>query len=163
MKPRMELIRSRVKKILLLANISAPPIDEKAIAKSQGLDIICYPFPEEISAVLIKDKELLAIGVNQNHHPNRQRFSIAHELGHFLLNHDDSLFIELSDLDFIQRDEDLNKTFEQEANRFASELLMPIDMIKKDFKKQNDVKNLTKTYKVSEQAMLIRLLNLNLL
>jgi len=40
---------------------------------------------------------------------------------------------------------------------------MPIDMVKNDYKDEKDIKTLAKRYKVSEQAMLLRLLNLNLL
>jgi Zn-dependent peptidase ImmA (M78 family) len=161
---RIYFIRKLVKKILSDSKISSPPVSEEIVAKSLGLQIIYYPFPEEISAVLIKDKDLLAIGVNQNHHPNRQRFSIAHEIGHYKLGHGDDLFIEFSDLDFItKRSGSLNLNFEQEANQFASELLIPIDMVKTDCKNEKDIKLLSKRYKVSEQAMLLRLLNLKLL
>jgi len=160
---RTGFIRSLVKKVLSDSGIASPPILVKDVAEAQGFDLIYYPFPEEVSAVVIKDEKLFAIGVNQNHHPNRQRFSIAHELGHYLLDHKQDLFVKISNLDFVEKKDDSNKLIENEANQFASELLIPIDMIKNDFAKDDNVQMLAKQYKVSEQAMFIRLMNLKLI
>jgi len=159
---RTSFIKSVVKQLLLSLKITNPPIPEDKIAKALGLEIIYYPFPQEMSGLLVKDKELKAIGINQNQHPHRQRFSIAHEIGHYKLNHTDELFIDLFGLDYTDH-KPANPNFEQEANQFAAELLIPYDMIIRDTKQTKDVKTLAKKYDVSEQAMLIRLLKLNLL
>ena len=41
-----------------------------------------------MSAVLVQKAKTATIGVNALHHPNRQRFSVAHELGHYLMHAD---------------------------------------------------------------------------
>jgi Zn-dependent peptidase ImmA (M78 family) len=96
------------------------------------------------------------IGVNKNHFQTRQRFSIAHEIGHYLLGHDDDNVID----DYF--DKPIDK--EQEANKFASELLMPIEFLKKDIASSlYNIPSLAKRYLVSEQVASIRLLETNLI
>ena len=103
--------------------------------------------------------------------PVRQRFTIAHELGHYLLHtqgaeevHIDRLFeIKFRD-EQSSRGTDLD---EQEANFFAAELLMPRQFIKDDVEKvkQLDLEDgkvlaqLSNKYEVSTQALLFRLPN----
>ncbi|MBU0666164.1 MAG: ImmA/IrrE family metallo-endopeptidase, partial [Nanoarchaeota archaeon] len=59
---------------------------------------------------------------------------------------------------------DKNTDKEREANKFASELLMPYDFLKLDIEKdQHDIPSLAKKYEVSEQAMSIRLLETSLI
>jgi len=117
-----------------------------------------------------------AILVNSQHHPNRQRFTIAHELGHLLLHgyrtpHADTQF-RLRDA----RSSEGSVLEEIQANRFAAELLMPRTMILKAIQRygfqhapanemeeeQFDalVSKLAKDYGVSRQAMTIRLSSL---
>lgn len=57
-------------------------------------------------------------------YPSRERFSIAHELGHFFLHKNIMFSCDLKDLSFWKQEEG-NKKREFEANQFASELLMP--------------------------------------
>lgn len=66
------------------------------------------------------------IGVNSLHSANRQRFTIAHELGHLVL-HGDELHID-EGFPFAFRDEISSLAVdpaEIEANQFAAELLVP--------------------------------------
>ena len=59
------------------------------------------------------------IVTNKNLSVERLRFTLAHELGHLVMH----------------RGTFLEKKMEEEANQFASEFLMPSEMIQKDFKK----------------------------
>ena len=59
----------------------------KEIAEQAGVPVFEWHFEDEVSAVLVRSRELTIIGVNKNHLPTRQRFSIAHELGHAVLGH----------------------------------------------------------------------------
>lgn len=120
-----------------------------------GLKIVEFDFHEGISAVLKPEHNV--IGVNSKHHPVRKRFSVAHELGHFVLEH--SVGQEIVD-------ENFNKPLpqEQEANAFAAALLMPSEMVKKSVTKNGfDLEELAKIFEVSKQALTIRLLSLNLI
>lgn len=150
-------IRNKVTTILNKLNIDKPPIPLEKISDFFGISIINYPkFPDSVSGTIIKEEDLLAIGVNENHAISRQRFTIAHELGHYVLGHDEHKIL---DDTF-----DKNSDKEKEANIFAAELLMPYEMLKQDLNAQAwDIPRLSKRYGVSEQAMSIRLLETNLI
>jgi Zn-dependent peptidase ImmA (M78 family) len=110
--------------------------------------------------------------VNSNHHPNRQRFTIAHELGHIMLHRaklDSTVLID-KNRNFIPRDPvsaEGTDRFEMQANAFASELLMPERLLKQvlsesagDFHDDEYLKSLAKKFKVSLAALQYRLARL---
>ena len=150
-------IKNRVKSILEKLNITEAPVPIEKVAELFSLPIIYYPkFPNSVSGVIIKDEDLYAIGVNESHPKVRQRFTIAHELGHYIMGHDENKILDDS------FDKDTDK--EREANGFASEILMPYEILKADIeKKPHDIPSLARKYEVSEQAMAIRLLESNLI
>ncbi|WP_241609364.1 ImmA/IrrE family metallo-endopeptidase [Rosenbergiella australiborealis] len=90
----------------------------------------------------------------------RQRFTIAHELGHYVLNHGHSF-----------RDNNQNFTLnnfdirEVEANKFAAELLMPESAVSVllNQRKINNLSELARLFDVSIPAMKYRLENLGYL
>jgi Zn-dependent peptidase ImmA (M78 family) len=132
---------------------------------------------EDISGALVPVSEgKWVILVNQDHAPARQRFSVAHELGHLFLH---QYRVPHADRTLKLRDAQSSEgsAFEEiEANQFAAELLMPRALLLKalrghvieyepessaraaDFTKL--VKALAKRFKVSDQAMTIRLSSL---
>jgi Zn-dependent peptidase ImmA (M78 family) len=162
---RVGYARNLARKLVKDLKLSGPPVSEQEAARLAGLDVIPYDFPPEISGVLVYSGDIKAIGVNKSHAPVRQRFSIAHELGHFMLRHDNDFFLDFSDPAISQLgEEQADNSAEIEANEFAAELLMPMDMLKQDYKTKRirDPKELARRYKVSEQALWIRLLSLKL-
>ena len=85
----------------------------------------------------------------------RKRFTVAHEIAHFLL-HRDRIGASLTD-DALYRS-NLSTWEEVEANRLAADILMPRDLIAKFVQMYgNDPAVLGSFFKVSEQAMRIRL------
>jgi Zn-dependent peptidase ImmA (M78 family) len=78
----------------------------------------------------------------------RQRFSIAHELGHFCLGHSH---------------QDDSRVAEQEANIFAGGLLVPRAWLKRDIKTIATVVTLAERYEVSREVMFIALKDARLL
>jgi Zn-dependent peptidase ImmA (M78 family) len=112
------------------------------------------------------------IGVDDKHYPNRQRFSIAHELGHFLLHPETgSVFVDRSPVLFRdgRSSEDVNQRETDAANAFAAELLMPeVDLRAQwdgrlvDAFDDMSVRRLAARFDVSAQALTIRLTNLDL-
>jgi len=145
-------ITNRVKAIIEKLNIYSPPVPVERVAELFSLKIVYYSkFPDSVSGAIIQEEGLNAIGVNSNHPKVRQRFTIAHELGHYIMGHDDTRIIDDT------FDKPTNK--EQEANKFAAELLMPRNMLKRDIEeKEYDIPMLAKRYEVSEQAISVRLL-----
>ena len=124
----------------------------------------------ELSGVIIHDKGTYRIFISENDSENRQRFTFAHELGHFFL-HKDYLIEKSLILDapsYIPRDLDLSgldekqKLMEAEANHFAAELLMPEDLVRDLYSKSKDLGILAKSLNVSESAVGYRISNLGL-
>lgn len=108
-----------------------------------------------VSGIQLDIDDSSVIGYNSTKHPHRQRFTIAHEIGHYLMGHNkgNANF----NLDGTRPDE-------VEAKQFAAELLMPLPMLKQDLLEGvNDVKALARKYLVSEVAMWCRLSDCGLL
>ncbi|OGY55393.1 MAG: hypothetical protein A2951_00970 [Candidatus Buchananbacteria bacterium RIFCSPLOWO2_01_FULL_56_15] len=108
-----------------------------------------YNFGEKISGMLIMVNKNATIGYNNEQHWHRRRFTIGHELGHLLMGH--------------VCNNDPSDHREQEANEFAAELLMPLALLKNDYRKIKVLKELARQYKVSEEAMCRHLMNCRLI
>jgi Zn-dependent peptidase ImmA (M78 family) len=150
--------------ILALAKVQQPPVGPRDVARRLGIPVFDWPFSDEISAMFVCFEGKTAIGVNETHPVVRQRFSIAHEIGHYVYADRDAIV-----LDFFGRERgfsfESSESFESEtkANQFAADLLMPASWVKKDVGgAQPDLRLLAKTYGVSEQAMWFRLVNLHI-
>ena len=110
------------------------------------------------------------IFINSAQTPNVQRFTLAHEIGHFLL-HGDSIYVDRAERMIAATAEAPTRDPEEiVADLFAAELLMPRRMLLADLKKKkvdpDDDAALTRLatkYKVSLAAMLFRLQELDLL
>lgn len=159
-------IREKVEQLLSRNKISKPAVPVERIAKSLKLTVRKAPLDSDLSGALVRSDGEAYIGVNSRHHPNRQRFTIAHELGHFVLHNGMKLHVD-DDFRVNWRDGDSSRAVspeEMEANRFAAELLMPTQLIVKDIEELESVtdaavRSLARRYKVSPYAMRIRLAN----
>lgn len=155
--------RRRAQAVLDMFHVRRPPIDVAEVAKKLGFEVLDYDFPETTSAILVIEGDIRAIGVNKAFAEARRRFSIAHELGHFLLGHGDFADSEKTFEDGSYNYLDPQNRQETEANEFAAELLMPERFLKKDLQEiGRDAPALAKRYQVSEQALWIQLINLQL-
>jgi Zn-dependent peptidase ImmA (M78 family) len=102
--------------------LETEPLDVVSLVKKLGIMLRFEPMGDEDSGLLAKDKEgNWFMHINSLHHPNRQRFTIAHELGHLFLHGD--VRDEFADKIFF-RNNQLDKD-ETEANIYAAQLLMP--------------------------------------
>lgn len=160
------------KEVLRLYGITSAPVPVEAIAKHMGVDVRYAALDDELSGMIfIKDGRPI-IGINRLHHPNRQRFTIAHELGHFVM-HKKLITNEVHvDRQFrvLMRDGNAGsgtQKEEVEANRFAAALLMPEALVLKaiadhtfDIDDENPLSELAKQFKVSRQTMEYRVRNL---
>jgi Zn-dependent peptidase ImmA (M78 family) len=107
----------------LLHNISKIPISLTGLSKTLGINLL-FTDLGKINAYFMTIKSKKIIMVNDNHSKYRQRFSIAHEFGHAVLNHGPIVFFKDSSLE-------RPRWQETQANRFAAELLMPKDLLKR--------------------------------
>src|SRR5687767_12750652 len=136
----IKLINSKVNAILRSLSELILPIKIEDIARMRGLKVMPYPLGDDVSGLLAIQEGIGTIGYNQNEPKVRRRFTIAHELGHYELHKEKSdLFV---DKQFIYRSQNsggttVNFDMEQEANYFASSILMPTDLLRKEIEKVN--------------------------
>lgn len=104
------------------------------------------------------------ITVNSNNHINRKRFTIAHELAHFVLHKEE---IKLNKQIDRLGSKSLKKAEEEKADRLASEILIPTKSLRRslsgygmkngDIITESIIDKLVKKFNVSKVAMIIRL------
>ena len=93
----------------------------------------------------------------------RRRFTLAHELGHHLLRHSASFYVDFVDVGGTAGDSPgYNWQHERAANEFAANLLMPADLVRAAFRRDPDGQRLATTFAVSRLAMGFRLAALGL-
>lgn len=132
---------------------------ERLIQFIPGIKLEYTDFDSTLSGSLSKHGDSWLIRVNKLHSKNRQRFTIAHELGHFVYHKDDEQeFVDTTFFRGLTAD-----NLEHTANRFASDLLMPEDEVRKMIDKENvrNVAELAGLFGVSSSAMLYRVKELN--
>ena len=153
----MEIIRKHQK---------SAPVQTIPIAEALGLS--CYrvsSWPDTTSGMIVRDEERggdsgFAIYVNAKHSEVRRRFTIAHEIAHYVL-HRDLIGNGITE-DALYRS-GLSDAVEQEANGLAAEILMPRHLVRAWFDKGlRDPVELASMFEVSQQAMEFRLANLGL-
>jgi Zn-dependent peptidase ImmA (M78 family) len=169
---RRRHIRALVERLLLANRIDEAPVDAQGLAESLGADVQFQPAEENLSGFIMRKRKQrrAVIGVNSNHHRNRQRFTIAHEIGHFLLHDQEDIHVDRTDCGLLvrRRNEESSKgedDFEKEANLFAAELLMPAAFLEQDVSALDRVHlldddvlvELAQKYGVSTQALTFRL------
>lgn len=159
----IELIDTPEKMLHFISSkgIDVVPLNVKRIAKFFNIDIQSIEMEDDLSGILLKDKksDRWVIQVNKEHHPNRQRYTIAHELGHFCLHrHLKQIF---KDQIFFRGTE--SSPEEWQANEFASAILMPEDKFRKMVKEGvTDIEELARKFEVSTLALRIRAKNLGM-
>lgn len=143
-----------------------PPVRIERIAKDLGVELRSGDLGD-VSGILVRQGSSAVIGINGTQSLQRQRFTIAHELGHFLLhegitNHvDKSYRVNFRSIESSQA----TNVEEIEANFFAASILMPKKMLDAQSAEEaldNDtsVANLARQFQVSRLAMSLRLANL---
>jgi len=142
--------------------ISRPPVDVEHIARRCGVTVVRGNFEDALSGAVIALDHGAVIGVNSRHAAVRQRFSIGHELGHYLLGHHDRFHIDLGSSAEHGHPPGYDWESERSANDFAAELLMPTGLVHQAYEQEESTPRLARMFEVSELAMGYRLLNLGL-
>jgi hypothetical protein len=102
------------------------PVRLSQLAKTLGVTVKAATLGPGISGEIRPDGQGFVIRVNRHDPSKRQRFTVAHELSHFLL-HSDQISTGISD-DVLYRSS-LSDRREAQANRLAADILMPDDLI----------------------------------
>lgn len=137
------------------------PVKLSTLAKALGVKLVASTLPAGISGEIRPDGAGgFTVRVNRHDSPRRQRFTVAHELAHFLL-HREQIGTGIAD-DVLYRSS-LSDWRESEANRLAADLLMPPHLVTEEEASAralgiNDLQSyLADKFEVSEAAMRISL------
>ena len=166
-----ETIDSRATELLRKLDLFSIPVDVEQVAQKLGATIVYDALEEDMSGFLLREKHVITIAVNKLHHPNRQRFTIAHECGHLHLHADqgDRLWVDKAYTSVFYRDASSStgdKLSEIQANQFAAGLLMPEELMREHLTEELsdvDIFRLAHRFHVSEHAMTLRLVSLGVL
>lgn len=135
------------------------PVDVNAVAERFGLAIYAKPLAAGVSGMIVRELGTQAgytIYVDSGEAAVRQRFTAAHEIGHYVL-HRDHIGNGISD-NYLLRSDRMSNWMEVQANAFAADLLMPYPLIEKLIAEgTSSLTGLAKRLQVSEIAMGIRL------
>lgn len=135
-----------------------PPIDLDIILECFDIKVN-YETLKTMEALLIisSGKKNIVLDKDRARNVKRDRFTIAHEIGHYLMPWHDTLQQWDNTINF-----DLDDKIEQEANDFASELLVPEEYLLQDIKDKkltlDLIKSLSEKYNVSLVVMARRIL-----
>ena len=180
----MSQIAARAEELLKDLGLFSAPVKVDAVAGALNLSVYPEELEDDVSGVLVVNNGSGSVLLNQRQSPNRRRFTLAHEIGHFVLHwldgqKEDRLFLDRRYPTFSKVDDSVylrssskstSPDEERQANEFASAMLMPrqlvLDYVKSSnlaFTDEEDVARCARAFQVSEQAMLIRLKRLGLL
>jgi Zn-dependent peptidase ImmA (M78 family) len=153
--------------------IAQPPVPVEDLAKRLGVRLAFERMDSEISGMLIRDPErkVAVMAINSSHSSTRQRFTIAHELGHLLLHQGSPIFVDRTvRVNFRAPQASAGDHHQEiEANAFGAELLMPEELMLLAAQRnpgradESMLDQLAERFRVSRQAMDYRLTNLGLL
>ncbi len=156
-KPRWSHVESAANK--LTAIYSAPPIPALEIAESNGVDVVFSSFGSSGDKVAgFCDFANARLYVNAEDVTERQTFTIAHELGHWIL-HKRYFDAHPDEYEIFPRFQSVavSNAFEKEANSFAANLLVPKRLLKPVL--HASVAHLARAFGVSQTMMEYRLKN----
>ncbi len=155
-------------------NISEYPVNIVGLCERFGIAVYQEYLPDDVSGFIVAQDAPFGdyhanqvIVVNLSDCASRRRFTIAHELAHYILH-------KKSETLYAHRDAGQNGGQEQEANIFASNLLMPEDLVRSALKQQQNeagrkpfdfekVEYISGQFAVSRSAAQVRLEQLHLI
>lgn len=139
------------------------PVRVAALAQELGLEIVSAALSPNISG-MIEPSETAASGfkikINKFENAERQRFTAAHEIAHYLIHRD---YIKNGIVDSALYRSNLSSFKEAQANKLAADIIMPADAVRKYLSQMGGEKSeanaiaLASEFKVSVPAMKVRL------
>lgn len=146
---------NQARKILAENFILEPPVDVYELARNYGVEIHEQDFPPEfanVSGFINIENNRPVMYINASDSPKRRKFTVAHELGHWVLHEDKIRQDPQKTVLFRMALGAANKDpLEREANAFAAELLVPMEMFEKN--KDKSVSQLADIFQVSSDVI----------
>lgn len=141
--------------------LSVKPVPLGKIATALGIEVRVSSLPVEESGVIENESGQFVIKINRNESRERQRFTLAHEIAHYLL-HRDQIGSGTAIRDNRLYRSGAPEQVEYEANRLAADLVMPDELLQEDIPRLRSVsfedalEQLAAEWQVSKAAMEIR-------
>lgn len=138
------------------------PVKLGALAGALGVKVLRSTLPRGVSGQIGQEDGEFVIRVNRHEAKHRQRFTLAHELAHFLL-HKDQIIADGGWSENVLLRSGQPAKVEYEANRLASDLVIPSDKLAEVVKEYNGpmtdevIEDLARRFGVSTTAMEIKL------
>lgn len=134
------------------------PVNVWALAEYLGLEVQEEIMDEDMSGYLEFRSGRWVAGINVFHHLNRKRFTLAHEIAHFLLHRgEQEKFV---DENFTRRVGSRDQR-ELQADALAADILMPAELLREKINAgMRSVTDLASEFGVSSQALRYRASNL---
>lgn len=156
-----EKLENLTSNILLNNDLYKIPANILKIAEANDINVFKADLEKKILGAIHYDKDVkkYSIILNQNQDSKQQRFTLAHELGHFFL-HKNILEADELHIDVMYRIEDAE---EKEVDYFASALLMNRMLLEKMYENNPSIRELAEMFDVSISVMTLRLDTLGLL
>jgi Zn-dependent peptidase ImmA (M78 family)/transcriptional regulator with XRE-family HTH domain len=155
--------REMAEAIHALLGIRQPPVEVYMVAQALGVKVLEWNFSEAVDGLIVQLADGPAIGLNEDQSLVRKRFTLAHELGHYVLKHHATFHVDYADVGGTAGDSPTyNWRHEREANEFAANLLMPADAVRRRYGSRSTVASLASAFNVSKPAMGFRLTALGL-
>ena len=154
--------KQMARKVIKTYDLREVPINLRKIFEGLNLEYMEINDSEDIDGGILEvDGEPKIAVVNKAKPIARQRFTLAHELGHIFLCHKDrDVYDSEETRDREEQEFSQGKPpKESEADAFAAELLIPYEHIKKYESDINDVEKMANIFKVSKQAMTYAIVN----
>ena len=152
-----------IEKICSMAQANTP-VSMVDIAKELNVKIYhTSGLKDGESGLIRKEGDAYVIYINKNHPMTRQRFTMAHEIAHFLL-HKDKLDAGKEIIENAKREvalyrsdsSDQDRQMEAEADKLAAELLMPSEKFCEIWDKSGTLEDVADTFHVSTAAASMR-------
>lgn len=149
-------------KKVIEAHLGEYPVKLGALAKALGVKVLRATLPRGISGEIRQENGNFVIRVNRHEAKHRQRFTLAHEIAHFLLHRDQIIEAGGWSENVLLRSGQ-SAQVEFEANRLASDLIMPSILVEDVAKEYSGplvdeaLEDLAKKFGVSIAAMEIKL------
>lgn len=162
-RPSRELAELKATALLSRAGFAKPPVDVEECARAAGIAMVMRSdlgvgSRDDTSAVLMQRGEVLTALINARQSPARQRFSLAHEIGHWVLERTPSS----SELAPIASRSRRYNELERICDYFAASLLMPRRWMQQFVAEGRTAGELAKLFDVSMPAMSARMRELDL-